>query len=120
MACLLILRTVLKTTIHRALAHISCRNQCFKYNVSVTLSNNLWGGHCCNPHCLEGEGETEGQGGQQRVAELGITGSDNGVWQSPMKMPQMARVRREHKAGQAADVRRELEVGQEVPGLGLH
>ena len=57
MACLLILRTVLKTTIHRALAHISCRNQCFKYNVSVTLSNNLWGGHCCNPHCLEGEGE---------------------------------------------------------------
>lgn len=68
----------------------------------------------------EGEGETEGQGGQQRVAELGITGSDDGVWQSPMKMPQMARARRECRAGQAADARRELEVGQEVPGLGLH
>ena len=59
MACLLIPRTVVKTTAHRALPHISCSNQCFKCNVSATLSNNLWGGHCCDPHWLEGEGETE-------------------------------------------------------------
>lgn len=26
----------------------------------------------------EGEGETEGQGGQQKVADLGFTGSDDG------------------------------------------
>ena len=35
-------------------------------------------------------------------------------------MPQMARARRELRAGQTADMCRELEVGQEVKGLGMH
>lgn len=35
-------------------------------------------------------------------------------------MPQTARVRRECRAGQTADMCGELEVGQEVMGLGLH
>ena len=67
MACLLILRTVLKTTIHRALPHISCCNQCFKYSVSATLFNNLWGGQCCNPHLFR---KGRGNRGTEKFSNL--------------------------------------------------
>lgn len=70
------------------------------------------------PMNVKGKGR-QGQGGQQKVAELGMTGSGDGVWWSPMKMPQTARVRWERRAGQRADPRRELLVGPEVKGLGM-
>lgn len=67
----------------------------------------------------EGEGETEGQGGQQKVAELGITGSDDGGVVEPNEDAPDGQSE-EGTQGWTADTCRELEVGQEVKGLGMH
>lgn len=56
MVSLPILRTALKiTTIQRALTLHRLVYPVFSMQCLIYSSNNLWGRHCCDPHCTEGE-----------------------------------------------------------------